>query len=340
MQTNSLGRSGLQVTPICLGTMTFGEQVTGADAHQILDRAMALGINFIDTAEMYAVPPRRETFGATETILGDWFASRPGARQRVVLATKAAGPSRNMGWVHSGSADLTPAQIVNACDGSLRRLQTDVIDVYYLHRWHKAVPIEESVGAMARLVQEGKVRALGLSEVGATTLRRAHAEHPIAAVQTEYSLWTRNAEIAVLDACRDIGAAFVAFSPLARGVLTSAPPDVATLGAKDIRRGMPRFAPEHWPTNLAVHAAAMALAQEAGAKLAQMALAWLLSRGEHVLAIPGTTRAAHLRENLAAADLAVAPAWLARLDALVNPCTVAGDRYSAQASLEVDTETA
>jgi aryl-alcohol dehydrogenase-like predicted oxidoreductase len=159
-------------------------------------------------------------------------------------------------------------------------------------------------------------------------------------VQTEYSLWTRNAEIAVLDACRDIGAAFVAFSPLARGVLTGTPPDVATLGAKDIRRGMPRFAPEHWPTNLAVHAAAMALAQEAGAKLAQMALAWLLSRGEHVLAIPGTTRAAHLRENLAAADLAVAPAWLARLDALVNPCTVAGDRYSAQANLEVDTETA
>ena len=162
-------------------------------------------------------------------------------------------------------------------------------------------------------------------------------------MQTEYSLWTRNPEIAVLDACRDIGAAFVAFSPVARGYLTNKPPDVATLGDKDIRRAMPRFQPEHWPANLALQARAQALAQEAGATLAQLALAWVLSRGPHVLAIPGTTRAQHLQENLAAADLALLPdlpALLARLDALVSPLTVSGDRYSAQANLEVDTETA
>ena len=322
------------VSAIGLGCMNlshaYGTPPSADAAEALLLQAVDEGVTLFDTAALYG-------FGANETLVGRVLKPH---RARITLCSKGGMAGVPFDDGIKRVIDGRPEAIRRNCEDSLRRLQTDVIDVYYLHRWHKAVPIEESVGAMARLVQEGKVRALGLSEVGATTLRRAHAEHPIAAVQTEYSLWTRNAEIAVLDACRDIGAAFVAFSPLARGVLTSAPPDVATLGAKDIRRGMPRFAPEHWPTNLAVHAAAMALAQEAGATLAQMALAWLLSRGEHVLAIPGTTRAAHLRENLAAADLAVAPAWLARLDALVNPCTVAGDRYSAQASLEVDTETA
>jgi aryl-alcohol dehydrogenase-like predicted oxidoreductase len=322
------------VNPLGLGCMNlshaYGTPPSADAAEALLLQAVDEGVTLFDTAALYG-------FGANETLVGRVLKPH---RARITLCSKGGMAGVPFDDGVKRVIDGRPEAIRRNCEDSLRRLQTDVIDLYYLHRWHKAVPIEESVGAMARLVQEGKVRALGLSEVGATTLRRAHAEHPIAAVQTEYSLWTRNAEIAVLDACRDIGAAFVAFSPLARGVLTSAPPDVATWGAKDIRRGMPRFAPEHWPTNLAVHAAAMALAQEAGATLAQMALAWLLSRGEHVLAIPGTTRAAHLRENLAAADLAVAPAWLARLDALVNPCTVAGDRYSAQASLEVDTETA
>jgi aryl-alcohol dehydrogenase-like predicted oxidoreductase len=222
---------------------------------------------------------------------------------------------------------------------SLRRLQTEVIDLYYLHRWDKQVPVEDSVGEMARLVGEGKVRALGLSEVSAATLRKAHAVHAIAAVQTEYSLWTRNAEIAVLDACREIGAAFVAFSPVARGFLTSTPPAPAALDAKDIRRSMPRFDPEPYAANLRLLPAYQAIAAEVGCTPAQLALAWLLARGEHVVPLIGTTNTGHLRENLGAAEVQLAPAVVARLDALINQRTVAGERYGVQSSAEVDTET-
>jgi len=234
--------------------------------------------------------------------------------------------------------DGRPEAIRRNCEDSLRRLQTEVIDVYYLHRWDKRVPIEDSVGEMARLLQEGKVRALGLSEVSAATLRRAHAEHPIAAVQTEYSLWTRNPEIAVLAACREIGAAFVAFSPVARGFLTLEPPDPAALDARDIRRSMPRFDPEPYAANLRLLPAYRAIAAEAGCTPAQLALAWLLTRGEHVIPIPGTSKIEHLRDNCGAAEVTLAPAVVARLDALINPHTVAGDRYGAQSAGEVDTE--
>jgi aryl-alcohol dehydrogenase-like predicted oxidoreductase len=234
--------------------------------------------------------------------------------------------------------DGRPEAIRRNCEDSLRRLQTDHIDLYYLHRWDKQVPIEDSIGAMADLVRAGKVRAIGLSEVSAATLRRAHAVHPIAAVQSEYSLWSRNPELGVLDACRDIGASLVAFSPLARGFLTATLRDLSTLQPKDIRRGMPRFEAAHYAANLALIPPYEALAREAGCTPAQLALAWVLSRGDHVVAIPGTTSPAHLRENLGAVAVTLAPGLLARLDALINAETVSGLRYSAANRAEIDTE--
>ncbi len=234
--------------------------------------------------------------------------------------------------------DGRPEAIRRNCEDSLKRLQTDVIDVYYLHRWDKSVPIEESVGAMSRLVEQGKVRALGLSEVSDPILRRAHAVHAISAVQTEYSLWTRNPEIAVLDACREMGAAFVAFSPVARAFLTGRLLDVSLLEAKDIRRGMPRFAPDTYAANLPLLRPYAELALAVGCTPAQLALAWLLQRGEHVIPIPGTTSLDHLQEDLAAADVVVPEPTMRALDALINRHSVKGARYNAQSQSEVDTE--
>jgi aryl-alcohol dehydrogenase-like predicted oxidoreductase len=200
------------------------------------------------------------------------------------------------------------------------------------------VPVEDSVGAISDLARAGKVRAIGLSEVSAATLRKAHAVHPISAVQTEYSLCTRNPEIAVLEACRELGATFVAFSPLARGFLCDALHDVSTLDAKDIRRSMPRFSPENYSANLKLLPAYKDLAREAGCTPAQLALAWLLHKAPHVIPIPGTSSTAHLHENLAAADVRLSPDIIARLEALINHKTVTGARYSVQAASEVDTE--
>lgn len=297
-------------------------------AERLLLEALDLGVTLFDTAALYG-------FGANETLVGRVLKPH---RSKIVLCSKGgmAGVAFPDGMKRV--IDGRPEAIRRNCEDSLRRLQTEVIDLYYLHRWDKQVPIEDSVGEMARLLQEGKVRALGLSEVSAATLRKAHAEHPIAAVQTEYSLWTRNPEIAVLAACRDIGAAFVAFSPVARGFLTRTPPDVATLDAKDIRRSMPRFHPEPYAANLRLLPAYEAIAAEVGCTPAQLALAWLLARGEHVIPIPGTAHVEHLRDNLGAAAVVLHPEVVSRLDALINRHTVAGDRYGAQSSVEVDTE--
>jgi hypothetical protein len=219
----------------------------------------------------------------------------------------------------------------------LKRLQTDVIDLYYLHRWDKQVPIEESVGALGDLVRAGKIRSIGLSEVSATTLRKAHAEHPIAALQTEYSLWTRNPEIAVLQACRELGVSFVAFSPVARGFLC-APMDVSAFDAKDIRRSMPRFAPDHYAANLKLLPPYNAIAAELGCTRSQLAIAWLLHQGDDILPIPGTTSVDHLMDALGAVNVTLSDDVLARLNALINHHTVRGARYNAQGSSEVDTE--
>jgi aryl-alcohol dehydrogenase-like predicted oxidoreductase len=297
-------------------------------AAQILLRALDLGVTHFDTAALYG-------FGANEELVGRTLAP---FRSRFTLASKCG-----MQGVKSVSGmnrvmDGRPATLKQTCEDSLRRLRTEVIDLYYLHRWDKAVPIEDSVGALKDLVREGKIRAIGLSEVSAATLRRAHAEHPIAAVQSEYSLWTRNPEIAVIEACRNIGAAFVAFSPLARGFLTGALRDVASLEPKDLRRAMPRFSAAAYADNLALLDEYAKLARAAHASMAQLALAWVLARGGHVVAIPGTTCQAHLEENLGAAAVELQPDLMAQLDALINQRTVTGERYNVATQAEIDTE--
>jgi len=331
-----LGASAIEVPAICLGTMTFGEQVGQDLAHTILDRSLARGVNFLDTAEMYAVPPKAETFGATETILGHWFASRPGVRNKVVLATKVAGPSRGMPWVREGKG-MTAADIVASCEGSLRRLQTDVIDLYYLHRWDQQVPIEESVGEMGRLVQEGKVRALGLSEVGVDALRRAHAEHPITALQSEYSLWSRNAELGTLQACKDMGIAYVAFSPVGRGFLTGKLQEVGDWVSGDIRAAMPRFAAAAHAKNMRLLAPMQALAEQADCTLAELAIAWVLRSGSHVIALPGTPCGAP-EEDVRGGAVQLSAEVLTALDVLFQPDQIVGDRYAPQGQREVNTE--
>lgn len=321
-----------RVHPLGLGCMNlshaYGVPPPAEQGERLLLAALDAGVDFFDTAALYG-------FGANERLVGRVLGPH---RQRLVLASKGGmtGQPVGPGGALQRVIDGRPESIRRDCEDSLKRLGTEVIDLYYLHRWDKSVPIEDSVGAMADLRRAGKVRALGLSEVSAATLRRAHREHPIAALQTEYSPWTRNPEIAVLEACRELGVAFVAFSPVGRGFLTDALPDPAAFDAKDIRRSMPRFAPEHWPANRALHGRLAALAREAGVTTAQLSLAWVLSRGEHLFAIPGTTSLAHLHENLATPSLP--PAVLDAVGALMTPQAVSGNRYGAQAQGEVDTE--
>jgi aryl-alcohol dehydrogenase-like predicted oxidoreductase len=321
-----------RVPPIGLGCMNlshaYGEPPPAADAERLLLAALDEGVTLFDTAALYG-------FGANETLVGRVLKAH---RSRIVLCSKGGMAGVAFPDGVKRVIDGRPEAIRRNCEDSLARLQTDVIDLYYLHRWDKAVPIEDSVGELSRLVAEGKVRCIGLSEVSASTLRKAHAVHPITALQTEYSPWTRNPELAVLQACRDIGAAFVAFSPVARGVLTDTLPDPAAFDAKDIRRTMPRFTPEHWAANVALREGFAALAREAGCTLAQLSLAWVLSRGEHVLAIPGTTSLAHLRENQATLRLSLDATLLDRVSALMQPERVSGNRYAAQSQTEVDTE--
>jgi aryl-alcohol dehydrogenase-like predicted oxidoreductase len=306
----------------------YGTPPSAEAAERLLLLALDLGVTLFDTAALYG-------FGANETLVGRVLKPHRG---RITLCSKGglAGVATPDGMKRV--IDGRPESIRRNCEDSLRRLQTDVIDLYYLHRWDKKIPVEDSMGALADLVREGKVRALGLSEVSAATLRRAHAVHPVAAVQTEYSLWSRNAEIAVLEACRDIGAAFVPFSPVARGFLTGKLRDLSGLEPKDIRHGLPRFEPEHYAANLGLLPAYEALALEAGCTPAQLALAWLLARGEQVIPIPGTTNPEHLRENLGAADVRLESGLIARLDALMTPAAISGRRYNAQNQSEVDTE--
>jgi aryl-alcohol dehydrogenase-like predicted oxidoreductase len=331
MHTRSLGP--FTVTAIGLGCMNlshaYGTPPSAEQGRQVLRAALDAGVTLFDTAALYG-------FGANETLVGPVLKPH---RDRITLCSKGglAGVKGEDGVVRR-AIDGRPETLRRNCEDSLRRLQTDVIDLYYLHRWDKKVPVEESVGAMSRLVEEGKVRTLGLSEVSAATIRKAHAVHPITAVQTEYSLWTRNPEIAVLGACRELGITFLPFSPVARGFLCDAVHDVSAFDAKDIRKAMPRFEPANHAANLKLLPGYKALAREAGCTPAQLALAWLLHQGEDIIPIPGTTSVDHLLEDLAAADVKLTPELIGRLDALINEKTVAGDRYSEQANREVDTE--
>ena len=321
-----------KVSAISLGCMNlshaYGAPPEPEVAERLLLSALDQGVTMFDSAALYG-------FGANETLLGRVLKPH---RQKFTLASKGGLTGVTFADGIKRVIDGRPESIRRDCEMSLRRLQTDVIDLYYLHRWDKKVPIEDSVGAMSDLVRRGMVRALGLSEVSAATLRRAHAVHPISAVQTEYSLWTRNPEIAVRQACQDIGATLVAFSPTGRAFLTGALRDVTTLDPKDIRRGMPRFEPANYAANLRLLDGLQPIADDAGCSMVQLALAWLLAQGEHIVPIPGTTRLAHLQENLGADALRLSPPVLQRLDALIHPASVTGARYNAATQSEVDTE--
>ena len=309
---------------VVLPALGFGVfQSPPAETTAAVETALKVGYRHIDTAAVYGV-------GHNEMLVGEVLKDR---RSDYVLASKCGltnGDQREL----NGHPDVLKA----TCEGSLRRLQTDVIDLYYLHRWDKSVPIEDSVGALADLVKEGKVRAIGLSEVSAPTRRRAHAVHPITALQTEYSPWTRNPEIAVLDACRELGIAFVAFSPVARGFLAGRVTDPDALDEGDLRRAMPRFQGEAFQANLKLLEGFKALAKEAGCTPAQLCLAWLLQKDEIIVPIPGTTNPDHMIENARAAEMRLSAATMAAVEALVNPQTVAGSRYSSAQQAAIDTE--
>ena len=320
--------NGRSINPVGLGCMSlswaYGVPPSEAEAAKLLHSALDLGYDHLDTANIYGL-------GHNETLIGN---ALHGRRKEFFLATK-------MGLIIDGAkrgVDCSPEAIRKCVEESLTRLQTDFIDLYYMHRRDFNVPIEESVGAMAELIKEGKIGSIGLSEMSAETLRKAAAVHPIAAVQTEYSLWTRNPEIAVLEACRELGTTLVAFSPVARGVLANGVRDVNALAEKDLRRNMPRFNEENWPKNLGLVDQFNAIAAEEGVTPAQLSLAWVLSRGEHVMAIPGTASIAHLEENLARWNWQISAATEARLDRLINQASVAGPRYGELIQKTIDTE--
>ena len=327
MQTRQLGP--FTVNAIGLGCMSMSHAYGTPDpveSERTLANALDIGYNFLDTAALYG-------FGKNEELLGRVLKGR---RHEFILASKCGmfkGPD--------GKREIngTPSKIREVAEGALKRLQTDVIDLYYLHRRDFNVPVEDSIGEMKRLVEEGKIRTIGISEVSADTLRRAHAVHPITALQTEYSLWSRNAEIAVLDTCRELGIAFVAFSPLARAFLTGKLTDPATqLEAADIRHHMPRFNAENYPRNLALLEEYKRLAEEAECTMAQLALAWLLAKAPHIIPIPGTRHLAFAQENFGAINVNLTNEQVARLDQLINLNTVAGPRYNALTQEEIDTE--
>jgi aryl-alcohol dehydrogenase-like predicted oxidoreductase len=320
---------GVELPAMGLGCMNLSHVYfplpSREQAAALLQRALERGVLHFDTAALYG-------FGSNERLLGEVLAPH---RARLYLASKGG----MSGIDGKRVIDGRPAAVRRDLENSLRYLRTDYLDLYYLHRWDKAVPIEDTMGELARLVAEGKLRAIGLSEVSVATLRRAHAVHPLTAVQSEYSLWSRNPELGMLDACRELGVAFVAFSPLGRGFLAGALHDPqAQLPAKDLRLGMPRFQPGHWPANLALLAGYRALAEEARCTPAQLALAWLLRKAPHIVPLPGTSNVAHLEENLAAVSVRLDAALVARLEAHVNQHTVSGPRYPDAVLDEVDAE--
>ena len=316
------------VAEIGLGCMNlshaYGVPPEPAAAKALLHAALDLGIDHFDTAALYG-------FGRNEDLVGETL--QP-FRQRIFLASKCG----MTGVDGKRVIDGRPETLKQTCQDALRRLRTDVIDLYYLHRWDKRVPIEESVGALADLVRAGHIRSIGLSEVSAQTLRKAHAIHPIAAVQSEYSLWTRNPEIALLDACRELDVSLVAFSPLGRGFLAGSVTDPRDFVEKDIRRAMPRFQSPHFGCNRRLLDQFNRVAWEAGCTTAQLALAWLLSKAPFVLPIVGTTSVEHLKEDLAASTVQLSASTLEAAEHLINSDTVSGWGYAPETLAEIDSE--
>jgi aryl-alcohol dehydrogenase-like predicted oxidoreductase len=310
-----LGRNGPTVSSIGLGCMGMSQAYGVPDDEESIrtvQRALDLGVTFFDTADVYGQ-------GGNERLLARALVPR---RNDVVIATKCGlvpGPPL--------AVNGSPAHIHAACDASLSRLNTDVIDLYYLHRVDPAIPIEESVGALSDLVRQGKVRFIGLSEASAATIRRAHAVHPITAVQSEYSLWFREPEASVLPACRELGIGFVPFSPIGRGFLAGNVTDIELLPPNDLRRRVPRFVGEHLSTNMALVSALVVIAERNGCTPAQLSLAWLLAKGNDIVPIPGTKRRTYLEQNVAAAGVTLSASEVRELDMLFSPNAVSGERY-------------
>ncbi|AUX44413.1 aldo/keto reductase [Sorangium cellulosum] len=317
MHTRKLGP--LQVSALglgCMGMSDFYGPRDEAESIATIHRALELGVTLLDTADMYGPFTNEELVGR----------AIEGRRGSVVLATKC-GVVRDPKDATIRGINGTPEYIRAACDASLKRLRVDVIDLYQLHRVDPKTPIEESVGAMAELVKAGKARAIGLSEAGAETLRRAHVVHPLASVQTEYSLWSRDPEDDVLATCRELGIGFLAYSPLGRGFLTGQIKRFEDLAPDDYRRISPRFQGENFQKNLDLVAKVEAIAKEKGVKASQLALAWVLAQGDHIVPIPGTKRRSYLEENVAAEAIALSESDLRRLDEVMPKGAAAGSRY-------------
>jgi aryl-alcohol dehydrogenase-like predicted oxidoreductase len=320
MNRRTLGPGGPEVSEIglgCMGMSAFYGTTDADESTATIHRALELGCDFLDTSDMYGPHTNEELVGRAIT----------GRRDEVFLATKF-GIKLEPGDPPRRSIDGSPDYVRSACEGSLGRLGVDHIDLYYQHRVDPKTPIEDTVGAMARLVDEGKVRFIGLSEAAPHTLERAHAVHPIAALQTEYSLWTRDPEPEVLPMCRKLGVAFVAYSPLGRGFLTGAFKSPNDFDADDTRRNHPRFQGENFTRNLELVDKVKQLAADAGITASQLALAWVLAQGEDIVPIPGTKRRKYIEENAAAVDLTLPPDLIQRLKNIFPPDAAAGERYA------------
>jgi aryl-alcohol dehydrogenase-like predicted oxidoreductase len=321
MKTRRLGPEGPEVSAIGLGCMgmasSYGQGLNEDQAAKLIHRALDLGLTFSDTAEMYGPHTSEELIGH----------ALKGRRNEAFVATKF-GINFNEDRT-AMTVDGTPANVRRAIEGSLRRLNTDHVDLYYLHRVDPNTPIEETVGAMSRLVEEGKVRFLGLSEAAPATIRKAHATHPITALQTEYSLWSRDPEDEILATVEELGVGFVPYSPLGRGFLSGEIKSINDLAQDDFRRINPRFMGENFDRNLELVAKVKAIAKARGIKAAQLALAWVLAQGETLVPIPGTRRIATLEENVAAVDLSLSPDELAEIDAVFPKGAASGERYAA-----------
>ncbi|MBD0369840.1 MAG: aldo/keto reductase [Pyrinomonadaceae bacterium] len=318
MQRRRLGREGLEVSALGLGCMGMSQSYGEADESEsiaTIHRAIELGVTFFDTAEVYGPYTNEELLGR----------ALKGKRDGVIIATKFG---FNIVDGRSKGVNSRPEHIREVAENSLRRLQTDYIDLFYQHRVDPSVPIEDVVGTMAELVREGKVRFLGLSEAGEKTIRRAHAVHPISALQSEYSLWERNLEPEIIPALRELGIGLVPFSPLGRGFLTGTAKRAEEYDEGDYRRGDPRFQGENFDANMRAADVVREIAGEKGATPAQIALAWLLHKGEDIVPIPGTKRRKYLEENVEAARLSLSPSEVEQLDAALAPEKVAGPRYN------------